>query len=85
MQIPVDPRLDERQAAMKRLIELGIRGETAEFLAREFDPNEVERQIAWWPYRLGMGREPGLGLLVVAIKRDLPRPPLAPVQITAEQ
>ena len=74
----IDPRLEERRAAMNHLIEVGIRPATAEFLAREYDPTEVERQIVWLPYRIGLGREPGLGLLVVSVKKNLPRPPLAP-------
>ncbi len=80
----LDSQLEERRAVMNHLITLGVRPTTAEYLAREFEPSNVERQIAWWPYRLGMGREPGLGLLVVSIKRDLPRPPLAPIRTSAE-
>lgn len=79
MQTLLDPRLDERRAAMTHLIEVGIRPDTAEYLAREYDPVAIERQISWLPYRIGLGREPGLGLLVVSVKRDLPRPPLAPI------
>jgi hypothetical protein len=73
--------LTERLEVAQALCAFGIRPKMAETLARDFEPADIRKQLAWIQYRPIQEGGNRQGLLVACIRAKAERPLLAPDEV----